>query len=138
MHGSQLVFSGRSGWSRRVFIEGDSPVRNPFIVGVAAMAAGVGLSVAPAAAQVDINVFNQSARTITGLNAYPIAGDGSIIDDNIGGYYEPIGPRGMGTITVGDPVCGTVLILINIDGSIGDEARATLDTCESQALILSD
>lgn len=111
-------------------------MRNPFGAVLLAAIAGAGFSAAPALAQGRLfDVFNQSSRMVTGLNAYPVGADGSYVEDNIGGYYESIGPYGMGTLTlVGD--CGDVLLVVDLEG--GGEGRATFNTCESGSLILTD
>lgn len=82
-----------------------------------------------------VTVRNDATRTIEGTVAYPVAADGSIIDDAIGGSNDPIKPGRKGTFAI-YAGCGRTMVRVVLAGDI--EQRHTIDTCRKASLTVRD
>ena len=82
---------------------------------------------------VSIQLQNNTSRMVSSLSAFPIGEAGEIIEDNIGGHYDPVPPRESAVFTV-TGTCGEILVLILFEG--GSEHRARLNSCQTRKLTL--
>jgi hypothetical protein len=90
------------------------------------------LVLVPAEAEAfSINVINQSHVSITGLNLFPIDRDDDPIEDNLGGFIDPLPKGGMRRVEI-DADCGPLLAVFVLGN--GDELRADFDACEDTTL----
>ena len=90
----------------------------------------------PATAGPQFTLTNGLTATITGVNTYPVGDDGTVIDDNIGGFFEPpLLPGSSMTFELASTTCETVMLYIRIEGRSGDFATA-VDLCKVSAITL--
>jgi hypothetical protein len=88
------------------------------------------------AAPVTLVVLNRSTMlTVHGINTFPIDDDGDAVEDNLGGFFEDVGPGGSARAElIGE--CGRTLVLVNLGGD--DEVRTELNTCHQRTVVVSD
>ena len=100
---------------------------------IVAAVVGALTSTAATAASVSLSLVNQTSRTVTSISAYPIDGSGNVVEDNLGGHYDPIPANASAAFTLsGD--CGEILLVIAFEG--GGEHRTQFNSCETKRLTL--
>lgn len=114
---------------------GSLVMRTPFVRFIAMAAAVVLIPTCVMAQGVALSVENRTQRTVTGLNAFPVSDAGHIIEDNIGGHYDPVPPGRSAVFTLSGN-CGQTLVLIGFDR--GSERRAQFNSCDVRTMILRD
>lgn len=81
-----------------------------------------------------VEVVNNSSQAVEQMVVFHVDDDGSIIDDVIGGIFEPIAP---GASARSGPVpCQASSIYVKL--ADGEELSAQLDTCTDNRLVVSD
>src|SRR5690606_8726228 len=101
------------------------------LMGVATLAMGA----APAVAGVGIEVVNDSSQVIEQVVGFHLDADGAVIDDVVGGIFEPLAPGSRITAELGGP-CQMSSIWVRLAN--GQELTAKLDTCKDRTLVVSD
>ncbi|MBE7731928.1 hypothetical protein [Devosia faecipullorum] len=97
----------------------------------------IALAAVPASAQgeVSLRLMNESNRVVTSLSVYPIDADGDPVEDNLGGSYDDLAPGQAVSVQLAAQ-CGPMLAVVTL--ADGTDMRATLDTCVSQVLRVTD
>ena len=88
------------------------------------------------AADIVLTVNNQSSQPVDAMSVYPVKADGTIIDDNIGGFYDPVAPGGVGTADLSTTRCGNVYVRLSLSNS--EELTSIIDTCTQTTLVVTD
>lgn len=92
------------------------------------------LGIIPASA-VQITLLNNSSQVVDGLNVFPVDTDGDPVEDNLGGFYDPVAPLGRAQADL-DGNCGNSLFVVMMGD--GSELRAQVDTCTQNNIEVSD
>jgi hypothetical protein len=129
----------RLAW-RRSTVDGVNVLGNQLNHLIAALAA-LAMLVAPAIADDKglITMVNRSADIISGINSYQIE-DGKIIDDNVGGFFEPLSPGQSVTFDLAGR-CGLVQFYVRLRSrelSGDDDLQLTVNTCKQRTLVYAD
>lgn len=99
------------------------------------LAAVLALAAAPALADdARIAVTNNASQAVEQVVVFHLDEDGSVIDDVVGGYFDPIAP-GEQVVAPGGP-CGPSSIYVRL--ASGEELSAELDSCANPQLVVSD
>ena len=83
---------------------------------------------------VQIEVENQTPQVLTGFSVYPLRDDGTIVDDNLGGAYDPLAPGARHQQTISLLACGKVMVIASL--ADGAERRVPGDLCQSPRVII--
>lgn len=93
--------------------------------------------VSPAFAKdIVITVNNQSTQMVEGFDAYPVATDGTIIEDQIGGFSDAVAPGGVGIAELATTRCGSTYVRVYMSDS--DQLSSIIDTCTQTTLVVTD
>lgn len=79
--------------------------------------------------RVQIEVENQTAQILTAFSVYPLRADGEIVDDNLGGAYDPLAPGAQARQAISLLACGKVMVIATL--ADGAEKRVPGDLCQS-------
>jgi hypothetical protein len=91
---------------------------------------------APALAnQSRLELVNRSSQTVAQLVVFHVRADGSIIDDVIGGLYDPVAPGRSAELVLPVP-CGPISAYVRLANDA--ELSARLDTCKDPQLVVRD
>lgn len=94
------------------------------------------LLVVPAHAEgVTLRLVNGSSQAVTGLSLFPLDADGEAVEDNLGGFHDPVEPGGEARAELYS-ACGPMLAVVMLQD--GSDLRAKLDTCADTTLQVSD
>lgn len=88
----------------------------------------------PALAQTDFTLTNALSQAVTGVNTYPLDEKGEPVEENIGGFFNPLASGAKITFTLDSTACETVLMVISIDGQ--SEFRPIIDLCAKTAVTI--
>ena len=93
-------------------------------------------STASAEEPIILRLINNSSATVESVNTFPIGSDGSVVDDNVGGFYDAIGPGESSEARLSLINCQVVLAIVTLDS--GQELRGNVDLCSSDAVTVND
>lgn len=85
-------------------------------------------------ARVQIEVENQTAQVLTAFSVYPLRNTGEIVDDNLGGAYDPLAPGAQVRQEISLLACGKVMVIASL--ADGAESRVTADLCQSPRVVI--
>ena len=81
-----------------------------------------------------IEVENQTPQVLTAFSVYPLRGNGEVVDDNLGGAYDPLAPGARAQQTISLFACGQVMVIATL--ADGTERRIPGDLCQSPRVII--
>ncbi len=82
-----------------------------------------------------LELVNRSSQTVDQLMVFHVRADGSIIDDVIGGLYDPVAPGATAALVLPVP-CGPIAAYMRLASTAELDTR--LDTCRERQLVLRD
>ncbi len=85
-------------------------------------------------ALLQIEVENQTPQVLTAFSVYPLRGNGEVVDDNLGGAYDPLAPGARAQQTISLFACGQVMVIATL--ADGTERRIPGDLCQSPRVII--
>ncbi len=91
---------------------------------------------------IDNTIRNEGSDVVTGSNSFPLAADGMVIDDNVGGHYDDVPPGGTATFTLTSLVqCEPIRFYVRLK-SRSERGQADLqlavDTCNDKTIVVRD
>ena len=92
------------------------------------------LAASPACAQFEFTLTNGLLQTITGVNTYPLNDNGAPIEDNIGGFFDPLAPGDRATFALDSTDCEKVLMVVSIADR--PDFRPIIDLCVTTAVTI--
>lgn len=101
---------------------------------------GLGLLATPAFAQsVTLDIDNRSSQPVVRLNTFAVDKAGVPVEDNLGAIMQDIPAGTGGTLELSLLRCGNVYVALGLGaGDAETELTATIDTCKSRTLVVSD
>lgn len=84
--------------------------------------------------RLQIEVENQTSQVLTAFSVYPLRTNGEIVDDNLGGAYEPLAPGAQVRQVISLLACGKVMVIATL--ADGAEKRVPGDLCQSPRVII--
>lgn len=84
--------------------------------------------------QLKIEIVNQTAQVLTAFSVFPLGSNGEIVDDNLGGAYEPLAPGAQIGQKISLLACGKVMVIATL--ADGAEKRVPADLCQSPRVIV--
>ena len=95
-----------------------------------------GVATGPAlASQSRVELVNRSSVAVAQLVVFHVRADGSIIDDVVGGLYDPIAPGRSAELVLNVP-CGPISAYVRLANET--ELSARLDTCRDRQIVVRD
>lgn len=85
---------------------------------------------------VKLKLVNNSSKSVVSVSTFAIGRDGIVVDDNVGGMYDPIGPGQTGLGELSLVRCQVVLAIVTLEG--GEELRTNLNLCDDDTLTVND
>lgn len=82
-----------------------------------------------------VRLVNESSRTVDQMVLFHVAPDGTIIDDVIGGIFDPVAPGRSAEVHLNAP-CQPTSVYVRLGG--GRELSAVLDTCADRTVTVRD
>ena len=84
---------------------------------------------------VSLRLVNEGSHAVTSLSLFPLNAAGEPVEDNLGGFYDPLLPGGDVRVDLA-ALCGPMLAVVLL--SNGADLRVKLDTCADTVLRVSE
>lgn len=90
---------------------------------------------------VNLTLINLTRSTVSFISIYPQNADGTVVDDNLGSWDEPVFSGATVIVALSLTRCGLVRVYLQINGGVsngGTEFDTPVDLCKRPTLTISD
>ena len=84
----------------------------------------------------------RGSDTVSGVNTFPLDGDGAVVDDNVGSLFDDVPPGGSASFALTGLVrCAPVRFYVRLVSRLAagaDDLELDVDTCKSRTIVVGD